>query len=113
MARKALAEGVGHIGKGFRFYFEGVLPLLPNMTFKLVSTASFDTDLRCSLRWLGVPTRAIDALRYEVRHSEYPSKNETTLSPKGRSNLKSFLNDDYLILRELYKYADRGCSSRV
>ena len=79
------------------------------MTFKMVNTASFDHDLRCALRWLGFPAEVVDAFEYEDQHSVYPSKNETVLSSKGRSNLKSFLIDDYFILDELYKYADGEC----
>ena len=109
VARKALAEGVGHVGKGFKYYFQGVEHLLPNMTFKLVSTASFHKDLRCALHWLKFPAEIVDALQYEVRHSEYPNKNETFLSPQGRRNLESLLRVDYSVLRELYKYADREC----
>jgi hypothetical protein len=122
VARRALTAGVGHVGKGFKYYFEDILPLLPNMTFKLVNTASFDKDLRCALRWLGFPAEAVDAFDYDAaaaaaptaaqdQHSVYPSKNETTVSWKGRSNLESFLIDDYFILDELYKYADTSCSS--
>lgn len=109
VARRALTEGVGHLGKGFRYYFEDVLHLLPNMTFKLVNTESFDKDLRCALRWLGFPANAVDALEYEHKHREYPGKNETFLSPKARRNLELFLIDDTFYLSELERYADREC----
>ena len=101
--------GHGSTAAASKYYFEGILPLLPNMTFKMVNTASFDQDLRCALRWLGFPAEVVDAFEYEDQHSVYPSKNETVLSSKGRSNLKSFLIDDYFILDELYKYADSEC----
>jgi len=111
VARRALTDGVGHVGKGVKYYFEEILPLLPNMMFTLVNTDSFYKDLRCALLWLGFPAEAVDALKFDDKHSTYPSNNETTLSSKGHRNLESFLIDEYFIYHELYKYADTSCSS--
>ena len=69
-----------------------------------VRVEHFEDDMRGALEWLCLPRAAI----VNSNEVDYPRKNETLISAKGRANLQEYLRFEYQAHEELLRLAVNG-----
>ncbi|KAL3893626.1 MAG: hypothetical protein SGPRY_014098, partial [Prymnesium sp.] len=116
IARGALSPGkdAHHLSMGFAYYLQGVLERLtserdaqgvPVRRYELVRTETLLEDMRRVMPWAARTQLRADLLSNEHLFGEYPGKNKTYLSPRGRELLRTHLASEYVIMRRLEAYA--------
>jgi len=105
-ARRAIEKPIlsEHIGKGFHYYFEEDLECVLAQEVYLIRTETLMEDLEDVFGRLGwkLPATVLHV------HGQYPLRNMTYLSAKGRQLLQDALQKDYDVLRQLERAARNG-----
>ena len=97
-AEHALTVPMKHIGMGLAWYLEHDIDCILQKEYRLVHAESLKEDLVEVARWLNV--RDINAETPSI-HSQYPMKNSTYLSDKGKKLLKAATKEDDRMLELL------------
>ncbi|CAK0839945.1 unnamed protein product [Prorocentrum cordatum] len=105
-ARRAINKPIlsEHLGKGFQYYFDEDLECVLAQELYLIRTETLMQDLTDVFGRLGWK---LPATVYHI-HGEYPFRNETYLSAKGKQLLANALKADYEVLRRLEGAARNG-----
>mmetsp|Transcript_61767 Transcript_61767/g.199125 ORF Transcript_61767/g.199125 Transcript_61767/m.199125 type:complete len:260 (+) Transcript_61767:75-854(+) len=100
LARGALRdpEHSQHIGMGVAWYLQNDLDCILMQEFHLVHTETFVDDLQKAAAWLNVDNPDMD-IPYEK--SQYPMRNQTFVSLKGRRLLSQSLVAEYDVMAML------------
>ena len=103
IARDALSHNMGHIGKGYEYYFpETVLSNITKHTVVAIHSQNLTQDLQAFLRYYDIPEVTA---KVGVVHSDndayYPRKNDTHLSQSGRKKLLASLKREYDIYEQI------------